>query len=91
MTVGLIILGYHHDAGGVFIETMDNTRSQHAIDPGKILAVMDQGIDQCPRRISCSRMNDHPRGFVKHDDGWIFIKDRNRKGLGFEGEGCWFR
>jgi hypothetical protein len=69
VTVGLIILGYHHDPGSPFIQAMDNSRSQYAIDPGKILAVIHQGIDQCPCRIPCSRMDDHPSRFVNHDDG----------------------
>jgi hypothetical protein len=69
VTVGRIVLGHHHDAGGIFIETMNNARSQHTIDPGKILAVIHQGIDQCPCRIPCSRMDDHPSRFVNHDDG----------------------
>jgi hypothetical protein len=66
---GLVVLSYHHDPGSPFIQTMDNARSQHAIDSSKIFAMMDQGIHQCPCRIPCARVNDHPRRFVNHDDG----------------------
>jgi hypothetical protein len=57
---------------------MDNPRSQHAIDPGKIFAVMDQGIHKCPCRIPRSRMDDHPRWFVYYDNRWILVENGKR-------------
>jgi len=46
MVIGLVIFGDHHDAGRAFIQAMDDSGSQNAVDSGEIFAVIKEGIHQ---------------------------------------------
>ena len=46
LLVRLVVFGHDHDAGGVLVQSVDDSGSEHAIDPGEIPAMVDQGIDQ---------------------------------------------
>jgi len=46
MVIVLVIFGDHHDAGRAFIQAMDDSGSQNAVDSGEIFAVIKEGIHQ---------------------------------------------
>jgi transcriptional accessory protein Tex/SPT6 len=61
-----------------------NPRPQNAVDAGEIFTVKKKGVDQCSRRISVSRVNNHTRRLVNHDEGWVLMENVERKRLGLE-------
>ncbi len=87
--VFLIFCDEHH-ARSILIQAVNNTWPQYTIDSGKIFAVIDQGVDQGARRVSKSRMNDHPRGLVHDNDRWILMEDGKGEGFWFERKGLGF-
>jgi len=54
---------------------MDDAGAQHAADPRKVPAVMEQGVDQGSPGISGPGMDDQPRRLVDHQQGGILIDD----------------
>jgi hypothetical protein len=86
----LIILGDDHHAGSLPVETVDDARSQHTVNSSEVFAMMEKCINQCSGCVSRSRMDNHAGWFVNHDDGGIFIQDREGEGFGFQREGFGF-
>jgi hypothetical protein len=82
----LIVFGDDHHAGSIFVQSVYDPWSQDAIDAGEIVTMIKQGVDQRTGGISISRMNDHARRLIDHDDRWILIKDREGEGFCFEGK-----
>ncbi len=81
--MGCIVLRDHHCPTGVFVEPVHDTRTLHAADPRQAVTTMgQQSIDQCTAFIARSRMNNHPRGFIDHQQIVVFIKDIERDFFG---------
>ncbi len=76
LKVGMIVLGRNHDARGISIEPMDDTGSQLAANPGEVIAMMQQGVDQRAAWMTGSRMDNHAGGFIDNNQAGILIKNR---------------
>ena len=70
-----IRFGHHHDAGRIFVETMNDSGSFDAADAGKIPAVMEEGVDQGAGRVAGGRVNDEARRFVDDQQVVIFVQN----------------
>jgi hypothetical protein len=65
-------LGDDHQPARVLVEAMDNARSANPADPRQARAAMaDQGVDECPIRVSRRGVDNQPCGFV--DDNQMSI------------------
>ena len=65
--------GHHHDTGGVLIEPMHDPGPEFPPDAGQIPAMVKEGVDQGPGRMSRRRMHHHPGGLVDHQEMRIFV------------------
>jgi hypothetical protein len=54
---------------------MDNPRPQLAADAAQIVHVMEQRVDERPRRVAGAGMHDHSRRLVQDDDVRVLIQD----------------
>jgi hypothetical protein len=79
--VRLIRFGHNQQSRCFFVETMYDPRSQDAADAGKVRAMVKDGIHNCILKVTRSRMYDHSRRFVNHQDVLIFVNDRQGKVL----------
>lgn len=84
MPVRSIILGNQNDAGGVFIQAVDDARSLYSPHPFQIRAMMEDGIDERTAGMTGGGVHDHAGGFVHGDEVIIFVKDveQDRFGCG---------
>jgi hypothetical protein len=48
--------------------------------------VIEKCVDQCPGRVSVSRMNHNPCRLIDNNDGGILIEDGEREKLWFQGK-----
>ena len=80
-SVRAIMLGHDHAAARFLIEPMHNARPQLTADAAKIIAMMEQCIDQRAIRIPCRRMHDQARRFVDHNKMLILIEHGQRNVL----------
>ena len=76
--VGLVILGADHHPAGIFVQPVDDAGPDDPVDPRKVFAVVQQGIDQCPIRIPSCRMDHHTSRFVHHDYILVLVEDIQR-------------
>jgi hypothetical protein len=88
--VGLVVLGRHHQPGGILVEPVHDARAPDAADPGKADAAMgDQRVDQRAGLVAGGRMHDEALGLVDDDDVVILMdniqRDRFAGGLGGDG------
>ena len=60
---------------------MDDSRPLFAADAAQIVDMVEQRVDERSARVSRSRVDDHPCGFVDDDHIAILIEDRKRKRL----------
>ena len=80
--MGLVVFGHDHQASGVLVEAVDDTRSLDAADAGQARAAMgDQRVDQCAGGVAGGRVNDKALRLVDHDDRVVFVNDVERNGL----------
>ena len=73
--VCLVILGCHHDAGGILVQPVDDARADFPVDAGQILTMMHQGIDQSAGKHSCCRVHHHASCLI--DDDYILVLIKN--------------
>jgi hypothetical protein len=65
--------------GGVFVDTMDDSRTKYPVDAGQIaLAVIQDGIDQSSGSVSGTWMDYHALGFVDDEKVVILIQNIKR-------------
>ena len=74
-----VVLGDHHQAGGVLVEPVHDARPLHPADAGEAVAAMgDQRIHQRSRGVSGGRMHHEPCRLVDDDDVLVLIDDVER-------------
>ncbi len=77
--VGTIVLGDHHQPGGVLVEAVDDARPLDAADTGKTFAAMrDQRVDQRAGGMSGGRVDDQAARLVDDDQVVVFVDDVQR-------------
>ncbi len=89
----LVSFGDDDRTGGVFVEAMDDAGAQDSSDTRKVLAMVEQGVDEGAAVVAGGGVDDHACGFVDDDQRFVFVEDVevdrfgfNEQGLGF-GEG----
>mgnify|MGYP001771280974 CR=1 FL=1 len=73
-----VILGHDDEPCRVFVDPVHDSRTHHAVDAGKVMAMIKQGIDKRVSLIARSRVHDHAAGLIDDDDIFIFIADIQR-------------
>jgi hypothetical protein len=73
-----------HDTGGILVQSMNDPWASLPPYPLEIRTVMEDGVDQSAPGTSRSRMDDHPRGFIHHDEIFVFVQDLERERLGHQ-------
>ena len=69
----------HHEAAGIFIQTVNNARTRQRGGPG---IARQQAIEQCPAPIAWRGMYHQPCGLVKNQQMVVFIHDLKIHGFG---------
>ena len=72
--VGKITFCNHHDAGGIFIKAMDDTRAQLPIDPGQPAAMVEKPMHQGGRTVASGWMHHNAGRFSQNNEIIIFIQ-----------------
>ena len=70
-----IVFSRNQQSAGIFIDAMNDPRTQRTVDSGEVFAMIEQAFHQGRIFGSGSRMNDHAFWFVNDNDIWIFIHD----------------
>jgi len=70
-----IILGNDHQARSAAIESVHDAGAKLAADATEILEVVQQGVDDRARCVTCTGMHDHPGRFVQHRKVSVLIDD----------------
>ena len=79
----LVVLGHHHQSGGVLVEPVHDARPPFAADAGEAFAAMgDERIDQRAGPMPGGGMNNEATGFVDDDDVVVLIDHVERNGFG---------
>ena len=73
----------HEEAGGVFVDPVDDARPRHSADPAKLAAavlgtVVQQGIHQRAIGVARAGVHHHPGGLVDHDQVRVLEHHRER-------------
>ena len=77
--VGRIVLAHQKRTGSIFINSVDNSRSHHPVDPGKAVTTMGHNrIYQCSLIMPGSRMYHHSFGLINDQHIFILIKNIQR-------------
>ena len=76
-------LGNHHQATGVLVEPVNDTRPRQDGGAGM---VGQQAVEQCARPVARRRMHHQPDRFVDHQQLRILVDDGQRHGLGPKGQ-----
>ena len=71
----LIVFCNDQQARGVLVQSMNNSRPNHAAYSGKIPAVIEKAMHKGSRAVSRSRMNDNPGRFIYDDKGTVLKYD----------------
>lgn len=71
--------GRDEQAGGVFVDPVNDPGARDAADPRqRSRAMVQQRIDQRARCVSRSRVDNHACGFVDHYKVIVFVRDIKR-------------
>ena len=90
--VGAVVLGRHHQPGGVLVEPVHDARPLYPADAGKAAAAMrDQRVDQRAGLMARGGMHHKALGLVDDDDVVVLVDDFERDGLAFGLGGDRFR
>ena len=72
--VGLIVFADDQYPRSIFVNSVNNSRAQHTVDPRKISpAVIHQPIDQRAGIVACRRMNHHIFRLIDQQNVLVFI------------------
>jgi len=85
--VGGFVLGHDQNAGGVFVEAVDDSGAQLAADALQVGAVVQEGVDQGVAGVAGGWVDDEPGGFVDDEEVVVFVKDSQRDIGGGKGGG----
>ena len=71
-----IVLCDHQTAAGVFIEAVNDARPGDTADAAELaLAVVQERINERVFLVARRRVDDHPRGFINHQQILVFVED----------------
>ena len=74
--MGAVVLGHHHQAGGVLVEPVHDARPLDAADAGQAVAAMgDQRIDQRAGGMAGGGMHHQALRLVDHDQRVVLVDD----------------
>ena len=74
--IGLLGLGYDHNAAGFLVQTMNNPIALRGSNRAKLIrAMVHEGMDQSIRRSPIAWMSHHSRILVYYDYVIIFMKN----------------
>ena len=77
--MGQVIFGHGQKAGGVFVNAVDDTRAQDAVDAGQALPLgVEQAVDQCIVGVSGGGMHHQPLGLVDDQQIVVLVDDIQR-------------
>ena len=82
--VRFFALGDKHDAGGVAIEAMQDSRPPVPTGEAPFLAVVDEPVDEGSRPSAARGMHDQVCLFVERQEMIVLVNDVERDGLGDE-------
>ncbi len=85
--VGEIVFGDEDDAGGFFVEAMDDAGAEDVAALGERLAAAEERVDERAFVIAGAGVDDHAGGLVDGDDVVVFVEDVERDGFGFGADG----
>ena len=72
--MGEVVFCGDDETGGVPVNAVDDAGPQFSVDPGKAVpAVIQQGVHQCPVRVSRRGVDHQPLRFVHHDDVLVLV------------------
>jgi hypothetical protein len=77
-SVRSIVLGNHQKSGGILVESMHDSGANDPIDTRQMVAVSKHCVDKCSCTNWTSRVDNHPRGLVYHEQVFILIKNIQR-------------
>ena len=82
--MGAVVLGHHHQAGGVLVEPVDDAGTAHAADAGKACAAMgNQRVDQRSGLVPGGGMHHEILRLVDDDEVVVLEHDIERDILAF--------
>ncbi len=84
-----ITLRHNYEAGGVFVQTMDDSRPLDPADSRQPLAMGEKRIHERAGRRTGRGMDDHALRLVDHDQVFVFVHDVKRQFL--RQDASWFR
>ena len=70
-----IVFGYHKDAAGFLVESMNDSGTLASADPGKILAMREESVDEGVLGVTRAGMHNQACGFVEDEEVVIFKED----------------
>ncbi len=73
--MGALVLCQQDQAGGLFVQAMDDARPLLAADPLNIRLITQHGIHERPGSVSRGRMHHHASRFIDNDQVLIFEDD----------------
>ena len=85
--VRFVILGYHQQAAGVFVQSMHDARAHFAADARQLIEVIHQRVHQRAVRVAGSGMHHHAAGLDHYSQMLVLIENfqRNILRLGLRG------
>src|SRR5574344_119868 len=79
LQMSLIILAGQHNTGGILVNTMNNSRSDNAVDIGQLIsAVSQKSVDKCPFVVTCGGVNNHSLRLVDDKNITVFVENIQR-------------
>ena len=81
--VGEIVFGDEDDAGGFFVEAMDDAGAEDVAALRERLAAAEERVDERAGVVSGAGVDDHAGGLVDGEDVVVFVEGFERDGFGF--------
>jgi hypothetical protein len=82
--MSFVALGGNQHTRGSSIQSVDDSRSLHSTNPGQVVAMMKQSVNECSARVSRSGMDNHPGRLVDDDQIFILVENIESNCLGLE-------
>ena len=74
--MGKVIFGNGQQAGGVFVDAVDNAGAQFAVDTGQVFPQrVEQAVDQGVVLMAGSGVDNKPLGLIDHNHILVFVDD----------------
>jgi hypothetical protein len=79
--MGFICFGDHEHAAGAFVQSVDDPRSLCS-PQSRERPTSQKLMNNSSLEVSRCRVDDHPRGFIKSQERFIFVENRKPERLG---------